>query len=190
MTSKTLPLLLSWALFGALETCATLAGAAPSYPRNIQSNLKLNYAPPCSICHQNGQTGDGTPIEPFAWSMRARGLTGSKNTLTPALTADQADDVDSDGDGITDIDELKNGTDVNSPANECIIPSGTSIDPGQCTPGAQASPTLGCDLSAVPPAPGAERFGPAILMGFIVAAVRRRFGRVLSAPRAQPTAPP
>jgi len=131
----------------ALLTAATSARAVPSYPKKIESTLGLDYTPPCSICHENGQTGNGTPIEAFAWSLRARGLTSNRNSITTALTADQNDDVDSDGDGIPDIKELEDGTDVNSPANDCLIPSGTKITEGQCTPGVQPSPTLGCALA-------------------------------------------
>ncbi|MGA3123709.1 MAG: thrombospondin type 3 repeat-containing protein [Polyangiaceae bacterium] len=138
----------------ALLASAPSAHASRSLPRNIQSDVGLNYQPPCSICHQYGKTGDGTAIEPFAWSMRARGLTGSRKTLTPALDADESDRVDSDGDGIPDIEELRNGTDPNSPANDCIIPDGTAIDDGQCSPGGRASPQLGCSVQGLPGSAG------------------------------------
>jgi MYXO-CTERM domain-containing protein len=156
----------------AFLTSAVSASALPEYPRRIKSTLGLDYAPPCSICHENGQTGDGTPIEPFAWSMRARGLTDDESTLAPALSADQSDLVDSDGDGITDVKELENGTDLNSVANDCIIPPGTTITAGQCTP-AQASPTLGCGIAS-PSASPRERIAYLTLAVFFVAAVSRR----------------
>ena len=38
--------------------------------------------------------------------MLAHGLTSDRSTLTPALDALKADNVDSDGDGVSDIDEL------------------------------------------------------------------------------------
>ncbi len=165
-------------LFGATLAVAAPLQAAPSYPRNIEENLHLNYAPPCSICHEHGQTGDGTPIEPFAWSMRARGLTGERNTLSPALDADQSDEVDSDGDGIADVVELQNGTDVNSPANDCIIPSGTTLEQGQCTPGIQPSPSLGCSIThrSREATGGTAVFG---LLGLAAAAWFRRRTRVV-----------
>jgi hypothetical protein len=105
--------------------------------------------------------------------MRARGLTGSRDTLSPALTADETDNVDSDGDGITDVDELKNGTDVNSPANDCIIPSGTPIDDGQCTPGSQVSPTLGCTAGASTATTGPRSMSVWVLI-FLLALILRR----------------
>jgi hypothetical protein len=183
MSSRTLLFLVSGALaFGVSLTAIPRADAAPSYPRNIEAQLKLNYAPPCSICHLNGQTGDGTPIEPFAWSMRARGLSGDKGTLSPALSADEADNADSDGDGIPDIEELMHGTDVNSPANDCIIPAGIQVEDGQCTPGVQATPTLGCTID-LRGSRGSASF--ALLLGIALvglARLRRRKG-MLEIPR-------
>ena len=148
------------------------ARAEPEFPRRIQSTLSLDYAPPCSICHQYGKTGNGTPIEPFAYSMRARGLSGDDSTLVPALTSDEADKVDSDGDGIPDTVELKNGTDPDSVANDCIIPGGTRVDEEQCTPGVQASPGLGCTAGGA--RSGTE--GPLwiVALGLLVALRRRR----------------
>jgi uncharacterized protein (TIGR03382 family) len=170
--------LLRFGAIGGLVLGSRAAHAAPNFPRNIQSELKLDYAPPCSICHVNGQTGEGTPIELFAWSMRARGLTGSRNSLVPALMADETDNVDSDGDGITDIDELRNGTDVNSPANDCIIPSGTHIEAGQCTPGTPASPLEGCALTSLPDRRSSTEppLAAALLLLALVALERRRRG--------------
>ncbi len=166
------------AALALLATVPSTAEGAPEFPRRIASTLDLNYEPPCSICHVNGQTGDGTPIELFAWSMRARGLTGDTGSLTPALMADEADRVDSDGDGITDSNELKNGTDVNSAANDCIIPSGTTLRNGQCTPGVQASPSLGCSVSrAGSLGRGSVWVVAAWLLGVLTVG-RRRVGRL------------
>ena len=164
------------AALAALAAAESTAYAAPDFPRTIASTLSLDYQPPCSICHQNGKTGDGTPIELFAWSMRARGLTGDHSSLVPALAADETDEVDSDGDGISDIDELKNGTDVNSPANDCIIPTGTVIHSGQCTPAVQASPNLGCSATEgdSSPAPTQAWLVAMGLVGLAVAVRRRR----------------
>jgi hypothetical protein len=54
---------------------------------------------------------------------------------------------------------------VNSPANDCIIPRGTVIHDGQCTPGVQASPTLGCSFAAgsSPDRAGIAMFGVLLL---------------------------
>lgn len=100
------------------------AHAVPEFPKRIESQLSLTYEPPCSVCHQYGKTGPGTVITPFGLSLRTRGLTSEDRTsLTTALTSDQSDAEDSDGDGIPDTVELVNGTDPNSTANGSIVPS-------------------------------------------------------------------
>jgi hypothetical protein len=168
-------LLFSAVAAATLLAVPTTAGAVPDFPRAISSALNLNYSPPCSVCHQYGKTGNGTPIEPFAWSLRARGLTGGHGTLQAALAADESERVDSDGDGTPDTVELANGTDPNSPANDCIIPLGATVDAGQCAP-SQASPSLGCTPSDNGSRSG-QGGGPGALVLLGMAWTVRRGGR-------------
>jgi hypothetical protein len=80
--------------------------------------LNLTYAPSCSLCHKNGATGPGTVKTPFGLSAIARGLNASdRNSVAAALRQMQRDQVDSDADGVSDIDELKLGTDPNTAAS-------------------------------------------------------------------------
>ena len=51
----------------------------------------------------------------------ARGMTGDNRSLSTALTKLESDAVDSDGDRVTDVEELKAGTDPNSSANGSIL---------------------------------------------------------------------
>jgi MYXO-CTERM domain-containing protein len=109
-----------------LLLAAAPAGASPNYPAEIQKQLGLSYTPSCAICHQNGVTGTGTVTTLFGQAMRAHGLVaGNIASLDTALAALEAEGTDSDGDGVPDIQELKNGTN----------PNGT----GSATP-----PTYGC----------------------------------------------
>jgi hypothetical protein len=93
------------------------ARAVPEFPREIQRALALDYDPPCSLCHVKENTGTGTAETPFALSMREQGLIPDDgNALRSALTGLKQAAIDSDGDGVSDTDELIVGTDPNSVA--------------------------------------------------------------------------
>jgi hypothetical protein len=90
------------------------AHATKRMPQEMQQDLGLNYEIQCSLCHVAGNTGSGTARTPFAISARAYGMDGSSRTLLQqALAGMESDHVDSDGDGVPDITELRNGTDPN-----------------------------------------------------------------------------
>jgi hypothetical protein len=73
--------------------------------------------PPCRLCHIQGTTGSGTIQTPFGVSMLARGLSGGNTSVCAALSAVATDNVDSDGDGKTDVAELETFADPNTAAN-------------------------------------------------------------------------
>ncbi len=117
---------------------AVAAGATPTYPFAIATDLGLKQPPPqqCALCHKNNKQDASTVVTPFALSMKARGLVSyNEASLQTALTKLEADAVDSDGDGITDIAELRNGTDPNVVGD---------------TKGGLPPPRYGCGAEAVP----------------------------------------
>jgi MYXO-CTERM domain-containing protein len=120
------------AAFGALAL-TSLPSSASAHPalrdemRNqtmFEFDLKTrepNYLP-CSVCHEHGNTGIGSVRTPFGRAVRARGLdlaaaedeaARSENVFDVIHKMD-LEKVDSDGDGVTDMNELRAKTDPNT----------------------------------------------------------------------------
>lgn len=141
---------LSLLLCGCLA--AAPAVASSSYVGAIQSHLGLRAPVPegCALCHTNGVTGINTVNTPFGTSARALGLSaGSDTKLAQVLDAMAAAGTDSDGDGVSDVDELKAGTSPN-------MRDGSA---------GQAPLQFGCGAQAAPGAVG---------VGLLAWALRRR----------------
>jgi len=115
-----------------------LAYGSSIYPPEIRAHLSLSYTPACTLCHNTPSGGFGTVTTPFGRSMMSRGLVAQNlASLDTALDALAAEHTDSDGDGVSDIDELRAGSDPN-------VAGGGSVTP----------PTYGCfDVSGQPASP-------------------------------------
>ena len=104
--------------------------ATPDFPAVVQQFVSAPSSPSCTICHNNPNGGIGTATQPFAEYLRSRGLVAyDENSLRTALTADEAENQDSNSDGVSDIDALKQGLD----------PNGAS--------GAKSPPEFGCQIA-------------------------------------------
>lgn len=93
----------------------TAAASLTTYAREVKNYLQLQQEPGCTLCHQDDDGGDDTVTRPFGESVRAFGAIGDEDvgSLTYALGEMEYYEVDSDGDTVPDMDELRQGTDPN-----------------------------------------------------------------------------
>src|SRR5262249_19103670 len=115
-------------LLGAMAVVSTPVVASPSFPQTLKDHLRLSAAPSCALCHLLDEDGGAAPAgdagrdSPFARSLPAGGLrAGDDASLRRAL--DAMGDVDSDGDGARDLDELSWGGDPNRADKPEVAPS-------------------------------------------------------------------
>jgi hypothetical protein len=145
-------------------TLPLAARATGNFPKAIARDLQLSSPPHCTICHATPHGGAGTVVKPFGKYLVSRGLVAfNEDSLAGALAAAAAERHDTDGDGITDIDALKQGLD----------PNGLSSD-------GLGAPSYGCSST------GASGATSTLLLVLVVAhllvAVNRRSPRPVGGP--------
>ena len=126
------PLLVAGFLF-----CRASA-ALQQFPGDLKNDLKLANVPDCTLCHGSEAGGKGTARQKFALTLQKLGLSDHLDDagLAAAVQTDQDCNVDSDGDGISDVEELKRGTNPNdgngAPSSTCgdVTPSAPALQTG------------------------------------------------------------
>lgn len=133
---------LGLALLVALAATPRTASASLLFPDVVKEYCHLPELPDCTLCHTVSPGIANTATKPFADMVRAyHAVEGDVATLEEALTAADQYDVDYDGDGVHDLDELRQGTDPNDgndppppppppPTTETATTSSTTGDGG------------------------------------------------------------
>lgn len=103
-------------LFGI--SCSAPAWASLTFPAQVQSYYGIDTLPAsppgCTLCHRDDAGGPQTVVTPFGRALLARGAAAtSLPNLVAALTANEGDGTDSDGDGASDAEELRTGENPN-----------------------------------------------------------------------------
>jgi hypothetical protein len=117
--------------------------ATPNFPDAVATHLGMSASPDCTLCHA-GTPGRGTVTTPFGTTLRSRGAQAyDEASLRLALDALSAEKKDSDGDGTSDIDELRAGQDPNGSGGDVVKPEyGCTAGPRTPKSGSLAAPLL------------------------------------------------
>lgn len=86
-------------------------------PGVIQKAANMPCTPACTLCHMVPEGGSGTAQQPFVGDLFDVGFNrdSSVTDIQTAIDALKEQQVDGDGDGIPDIDELQQGLNPNDP---------------------------------------------------------------------------
>jgi hypothetical protein len=103
-------------ILGFLVATPFTASASPSYSRVLSSSLDLPCEPSCTLCHTTPAGGFATANTKFGVNMRRMFHAACCDGEMMRAIAEQleASGLDSDGDGLTDVDELRATTDPNN----------------------------------------------------------------------------
>ncbi|RPH70375.1 MAG: hypothetical protein EHM78_11680 [Myxococcaceae bacterium] len=98
----------------AVVAAPVAARATPNFPAAMARDLQLSAPPACTVCHATNAGGTGTVVKPFGKYLLSRGLAPfDEGSLAGALAAAGGERHDTDGDGILDVDALKQELDPN-----------------------------------------------------------------------------
>jgi hypothetical protein len=136
-----------WSVFALMALSARAVFATPNFPAAIQRDLSLSYSPQCSLCHVGGNTSASAVQTPFAKAMKARGLVAYDETaLQAALDQMTQGRVDSNGNGVSDVDELRAGTDPNLGSGQEPVTYGCTVSGARSGSGGLGHAAVGMGL--------------------------------------------
>ncbi len=123
----------------AFSAWASSAAASPDYPGLLQEQLDMPCVTQCTVCHRDTGGGRGTVVTSFGVAMIEEGLRGNDSTtMAKAIAGMDAGQYDSDGDGNSDLNELREGNNPNQSGDGLLCAQygcGAHVAPaGETTP--------------------------------------------------------
>ncbi|MCI0573714.1 MAG: thrombospondin type 3 repeat-containing protein [Myxococcaceae bacterium] len=118
---------------------ALIAGtalASEEYRGTLMTATQSDVSLPCQVCHDRSSPlgGRGTVTQPFGLALMDRGLSDANAGMLQELLAEfREQNVDTDGDGTSDFDELSLGRNPNVPGPNDCYPGSTACSDGGLT---------------------------------------------------------
>lgn len=109
------------AILGAVTFSASTASAFGAYLPEVNKALVSNYTD-CLVCHSTAAGGTDKGVTPIATTWKNLGLVTAVKPLSQA-NLDALAAADSDGDGVSNAQEIIDGTDPNVDPNAIITAS-------------------------------------------------------------------
>lgn len=115
-------------LAASVVLCCAQARALEDYADEIQRELELRDKPSCTFCHSRNERWVAADTL-FNDALKDRGFSRRMGlpSLRRALATLDELNIDSDGDGVGDVDELRAGANPNDERDAGIAPTGCSI---------------------------------------------------------------
>jgi len=162
----------------ALLFVAGPAYANPGFPNEIATQLSLTCSQPdCTLCHSGDPGNCGTVIRPFGLWLMSQGITcadqkaDTASSIDPLLDQAKTTQVDTNCDGIPDIEQITMCDWQALEQNECGADGGPN---GDAAIAPVENVISGCSASPAPIWPGVAGFAVAGALVTIVSRRRRR----------------